>query len=780
MNKRALKTLEYDKIIAMLADRCVSSSGREYAEKIEPSKDRLHVVNYLEETTEAVKYIMTSGISPMRAFDDVGGIVKRAELGSVLNMGQLMRVASFWGVSREVKASITRHEGESPILRALAQQLVEARTMETEIKTCILSEEEMADDASPELLRIRREIRTCQQKVRDKLDSMLRSKSSYLQEGIITMRGGRFVIPVKSEHKGQVPGLVHDVSGSGSTLFVEPMAAVELNNRVKTLMANETEEIQRILAELSAQVGTYAKETITSMKMMTQMDFIFAKGKLSLDMEGVQPKISDEGYMHIKRGRHPLIDKKAIVPIDIWAGKDFDCLIITGPNTGGKTVSLKTAGLFALMTQSGLHIPANDGSEMPLFDEVFADIGDEQSIEQSLSTFSSHMKNIVSILDRTTDKSLVLLDELGAGTDPTEGAALGISILERLIDKGAMILSTTHYSELKAFALSTDGVENAAMEFNVNTLSPTYKMGIGVPGKSNAFEISRRLGLSEEVIDIAREHMSQEAIRFEDVLSRAENMRKKAERDLQRTAADRKDAQTLKKRMEQEYNKLDSQRDKVLDKARSEALQILNTARAEADQIIKELKELQKHGAGNLDRGIQEARDALRGIDKKIGGKPKKKKAKGAGPTDLKPGESVRLIDADALATVLKAPNDKGDIMVQAGIMKLKTHVSNLERTEEKRKEKPKRGPSKLKAQAATMEIDIRGSNAEEGIMEVDIYLDNAFTSSLKSVQIIHGKGTGILRNAIHRHLKTHPHVKSFRLGRYGEGESGVTIVELK
>ncbi len=608
---------------------------------------------------------------------------------------------------------------------------------------------------------------------------MLRSDASkYLQEPIITIRNNRLVLPIKSEHKSNVAGIVHDVSGTGSTLFIEPTAAVEMGNAVRELEIQQRYEIERILKDLSMQVGSIANEILYSLETLCELDLIFARAKLALDMDATYPIILKNNIIDLKKARHPLIPKEEIVPVDIKIGEEYRQLIITGPNTGGKTVTLKTIGLLTLMAQSGLHIPAEEGSKISVMNEVYADIGDEQSIEQSLSTFSSHMTKIVSILNSENNGSLILLDELGAGTDPVEGAALAVSILERLMLTNALVMATTHYSELKAYALTENNVQNASMEFDIEKLAPTYRMQIGMPGRSNAFEISKRLGLNDDVIKIAQLNITTDAKKLEDVIYKADLHRKKAHRERIMAEKIRKDTQTYEKRAKLQSENIEKQQNKIIENAKREAQKILDAAKTQSDAIIKDLKSAK---SDNYDRDIQNARDSLRSIQKNIDSSIEKSKNKDNAPKNLIPGENVTLLDSSTSAVVITAPDKKGEVQVQAGVMKLKTNIVNLRRTDKK----PKQIISKssrpgLKMKKVAMEIDIRGKNAEEGIMEVDIFLDRAYSSHLTKVYIIHGKGSGVLRDRIQKHLKRHPIIKSFRLGEYGEGDSGVTVAELK
>ena len=784
MDSKSLIKLELNKIIEMTAILCMSESGKTTVRKMQPMTTALEINTALDEVDEALCYLQNANSCPIRMFDEIQSNVGRAKIGASLHGGQLMSVASFLGVSREAKSAVDGSELSIPILKSYSSFLAVDRFIENEIKRCILSEDDVADDASQELYDIRRKIRKKQSQIREKMDSMLRSSSTYLQESIITMRSGRYVLPVKAEHKSNIKGIVHDVSSSGSTVFIEPMAVVDLNNEIRQLEQDEQKEIQKIFKYLSSLIMEKADIITQAFNFMTKLDFIFAKGKLAMEMDALRPEINDERYINIVKGRHPLIDKNVVVPISIWCGKDFDCLIVTGPNTGGKTVSLKTCGLFVLMTQCGMLIPASSGTTLPVFKTVYADIGDEQSIEQSLSTFSSHMKNIVSITQQADCESLVLLDELGAGTDPTEGAALAISILESLIAAGAVVFATTHYSELKAFALTKDRVENAAMEFDVKTLSPTYKMGIGIPGKSNAFQISRRLGLDEEIIKKARGHIDEEGIKFEDIIQSAERNRQSSIKLRKEAEEMHADAKKLRDRNQDEWNKIYGQQQQEIEKARAEAARILTEAKEKSDEVIKRLKELEKNNSANLDRERQEITDSLKSMTEEFAYADRPENISTTAsvkPSQVKPGQSIKLIDTNTEATVLKKPDSKGKVQVQAGIIKLTTDLVNIQLINKPKVQHTASSSSRgLKTSTAALELDIRGCSAEEGIMQLDLYLDNAFTSHLPSVQIIHGKGTGVLRSAVHRHLKAHPHVASYRLGKYGEGEDGVTVVEIK
>lgn len=764
----------------MLETLCMSEPGKALAAKSQPYSDALIIAKMQEETAQALSYMNRKSQCPVRAFYDIREDIDRTKIGGTLTAGALIRVADFLNISRIVKKSVDDDEEGGAILKEYAQNLIVKKALEDEIKRCIVSEDEISDSASAKLYDIRKDIKLNEQRIRSKLESMIKGASSHLQEPIITVRNGRLVVPVKSEHKSSVPGIVHDVSSTGATLFVEPSAAVEMGNAVRELEIAERHEIERILRSLSEQTAQNASGILISLKMLAQLDYIFARAKLALDMEATYPEIPEENIINIKKGRHPLIPKDEIVPVDIIVGDGYKQLIITGPNTGGKTVTLKTTGLLTLMAQSGLHIPAEEGSKIAIQREVYADIGDEQSIEQSLSTFSSHMTNIVSILNADNNECLILLDELGAGTDPVEGAALAVAILEKLKETETLVMATTHYSELKAYAISEEEVQNASMEFDVNKLAPTYRMEIGMPGRSNAFEISKRLGLKEDIIQSAQEHISSDAKKLEDVIYKADAHRKKAHRERVLAEKMRKDTQIYEKRAKQKSESIDRQREKILAEAKAEAQKIIERAKIQSDTIIGELKNVQ---SANADRGIQQARDAMRSLERDVNASGAKQQNvnQHEAPKNLTLGENVTLLDSNTPATVITKPNAKGEVQVQAGIMKLKTNVKNLKRTGQKvKKQTTNKNRAGLKLDSVPMEIDIRGRNSEEGIMEVDMYLDRAYTSHLTSVYIIHGKGTGILRTSIHNHLRRHPHVKSFRLGKYGEGEDGVTVVTLK
>ncbi|MGN0799083.1 MAG: endonuclease MutS2 [Christensenellales bacterium] len=782
MQERVLNTLEYDKILDELKLRASCCIGRELAETLSPSADFDEVQRQLTLTGEAETLVYRTGQSPVDDFPDMRQCLKRMHAALFISPGELLGIAKCLRAARVAREALMK-ENEGGLLYNMASFLTTHRSVEEEINRCIISEDEIFDGASPALSRIRRAMRAANERVRERLNTMIRSATyqKYLQEPIITIRNGRFVIPVKQEYRQQVPGLVHDQSGSGATLFIEPTAVVELGNEYKKLLAEEAEEVERILAELTAMVEPYADEIYEDLSVLGEIDLVFAKARLSREMNCICPKLNRTGYIRIVRGRHPLIPRERVVPVDIWLGKEYRSLIITGPNTGGKTVTLKLVGLFTLMAQSGMFIPAAEGSECAVFDAIYADIGDEQSIEQSLSTFSSHMKNIVEILKGADEHSLVLLDELGAGTDPIEGAALAMSILSDLHERGTVCVSTTHYSEIKAFALTRDGMENASMEFDVDRLCPTYRLFIGIPGKSNAFEISERLGIPERIIENAREFLKGEDVKFEDIISSAQSQHRIAEEERALAQEARAELERLRKEAEQERKKLAEEREKQQAKAREEARKVVADTKREMERLIVQVRALKGIDRSAADRVIQQARDKMRAEENALA-EPLtlKKDDAGAPPKSVKPGDSVKIVSLDQKATVLSPADAKGDVQVQAGILKLSVKLSDLRLTQE---EQPKQGKSKIAAamdRRVGLELDIRGMLVEEGLAVVDRYLDDAFLSGLTEVSIIHGKGTGALRTGVQDFLKRHPRVKSFRIGNYGEGDAGVTVVTLK
>lgn len=790
MEKKTLRVLEFDKITQRLAQGAVCGGTRERCQALEPVNDIYEVTRLIAQTTEAESLIIKKGAPPISPIKNAKAAAMRAAAGGVLTMSDLLCVAHCLRIARGLISylSVEAAEENYPQICIVAAELVEDRKLEQAIFGSILSEEDMADEASPDLSRIRRQIRSLDNKVRDMLNDMIKSPkySAFLQDAIVTMRGDRFVIPVKSEYRTSVPGIIHDSSASGATIFIEPMAAVEVNNKLRALLAEEQEEIERILAELSEKVGQSAELIAADFDAIMELDFIFAKGKLSRSMGAAPPRLNNEGRINIKKGRHPLIDKDKVVPTDIYLGGDFDTLIVTGPNTGGKTVSLKTLGLLTLMAQAGLHIPASEESEIAVFGQVFADIGDEQSIEQSLSTFSSHIVNIIDILKKADYRSLVLFDELGAGTDPVEGAALATAILERVRSVGARTAATTHYSELKLYALSTPGVENAACEFDVESLRPTYRLLIGVPGKSNAFAISKRLGLEEEVIDRARQLVNNDNIRFEDVISSLEASRAQAEKELEGVEAARAETLAARDSAIRQRETVEKQKEKILTDARRDAKRIYEQAKKEADAIVREMQSLMKNAREDNLKAIEEGRRKLRQgmgkMEEALSEDVFSAKGGSIDPKKLKKGMDVEVTTMNQNGVLLTLPDKNGNVQIQMGILKITANVTALREAKvaQKKRTAEYHPGSSGSVTAVKNEIDLRGQLADEAVMAADKYLDQAAMAHLETVSIIHGKGTGALRAAIHDMLRHHPHVKSFRLGKYGEGETGVTIVEIK
>lgn len=792
MNEKALKTLEYTKIRERLTAQALSPMGKEKCNELVPLDDLSEIIREQRETTEAVNMALKKGRLPLGGIKDIRSHLERAKAGGVLAIDELMAVGEFLYVCRKVK-NYSKQENKSdifPVLEDYFEIVKTINTVENEINRCILNEQEVSDDASSGLRAVRREIRNANGSIRDKLNSIIYSAAykTMLQDAVITIRNDRYCVPVRAEYQSSFPGMVHDRSNTGSTVFMEPTAVIQLNNKIKELQSKEKEEIEKILAELTSIVAENADVMEANLNVIGHLDFVFAKAELSLKMNGSEPKFNNDGIIDIRKGRHPLLDEKAVVPIDINIGRDFNTLLITGPNTGGKTVALKTLGLFTIMGQAGLHIPAFDSSELAVFDEVFADIGDEQSIEQSLSTFSAHMTNIVRILENVTSKSLVLFDELGAGTDPTEGAALAMAIIQHLHEMNVRTAVTTHYSELKVYALSTDGIENACCEFNVDTLRPTYKLLIGIPGKSNAFAISKKLGLPDFVINSAKDFISSENVKFEDVITDLEISKKSVIYEQERAEQYRKEAERLKNEVEAQRAKINEQKEKIISDARAEARMVYQQAKEESDRIIKELNKAAREKAGQ--NKLNEKRSELKGkvsaMDELIEKSRRKKVAAVKPIKDLKQGDDVYVLSFDRTGTALSAPDSNGDVMVQCGNMKIKVPLTELTYYEAKKEQKQNNSrniSSKVRAgksQYIASEIDCRGQNVEEGIGNIDKYLDDAYLAGLKTVTIIHGKGTGVLRAAVQKYLRTNPHVKSYRPGTFGEGEMGVTIVELK
>ena len=794
MNPKALKTLEYNKIIDKLTEFAGSALAKEMCRNLQPSTDLYEIQALQKETSDALSRIYQKGAVSFRGVRDIRGSIKRLEIGAIIGINELLSICSLLEVCSKVKA-YSRNDRDPDFedsLEAMFQALQPLTPVSSEIRRCIASEEELNDDASPALFKIRRSMRQINDKVHAQLQTMVNgSARAYLQDAVVTMRNGRYCIPVKAEHRGQIPGMIHDQSSTGSTLFVEPMAVIKLNNDLRELELKEEKEIEMILATLSARCGEETEALRDDLDLLTKLDFIFARAQLSRSMNGTQPDFNEEGRILIKKGRHPLLDKKKVVPIDIQLGKDFELLIITGPNTGGKTVSLKTVGLFTLMGQAGLHIPAFDHSELSVFHEVFADIGDEQSIEQSLSTFSAHMTNTVSILKEADDRSLVLFDELGAGTDPTEGAALAIAILSNLHRRGSRVMATTHYSELKVFALSTPGVENGCCAFDVEPLRPTYRLLIGVPGKSNAFAISQKLGLSQDIIEEAKTHLTKQDEDFEDLLADLEQKRVTIEQERDQINSYKEEIRELKQRLESKQEKLDLSRDKILREANEQARNILQEAKDYADTTIRNFQKYGKAAgvsAKDMEKERGKLREKMSTVDKKLSAKnaAPKKSHKQLTAKDLHIGDSIKVLSLNLKGTVSTLPDAKGNLFVQMGILHSQVNIRDLEKLDDTvitGGNFSKTGSGKIKmskSASVSTEINLLGKTVDEAIMELDKYLDDAYIAHLPSVRIVHGKGTGALRKGVHNYLRRQKHVKSYRLGEFGEGDAGVTIVEFK
>lgn len=795
--KKVLKILEFDKILERMQSYTESELVKKRIFRLEPfdSLDKARAAQ--SETTEAVSTLLKLGSPPVNlSVSDVRGSVRRAEQGGVLRPKELTEISRVLYVARRMKAYLGETAEGCGALCEISQRLLTAKALEDKINGAIVSDEEIADSASSELASIRRRMKGLNGKIKDTLNAMLHSAhyKKFLQDAIVTMRSDRYVIPVRAEYKSEVPGIVHDTSATGQTMFIEPMSVVNANNEIRDLKGREQQEIERILAELSSAAAENSHEIFVDFTAVAELDFIFAKGRLSLDMNAAEPVLNADGVINFKRARHPLIDKDKVVANDIKFGKGTDTLVVTGPNTGGKTVTLKTVGLLSAMAASGLHITAADGSDAAVFSKIYADIGDEQSIEQSLSTFSSHMVNIVKILKNVDNNTLALFDELGAGTDPTEGAALAIAILEHLRLMGAKTLATTHYSELKLFALTTDGVENASCEFDVKTLQPTYKLLIGVPGKSNAFAISRRLGLDARVIDRANAILSDEDIRFEDVITDLEQARAKAQRDADENSRMKRELTELKKQVESDRIKLKENKSRILEEAHREAKIIVMDAKSEANEIIRELEHMRQTGIKTAELGEKtaNAREKLKkredSLDEKMKRAAKPKQTYVEPPKNLKPGELVKIIDLDQEASVIKPPDKSGNVRVEAGIIKMDVHITNLRRIDnDKQRQKamaekyaaPVRS-FESKTQNASTEVDVRGQYPDEAWANTEKFLDDCYLAGISPVRIVHGKGTGVLKKYIRDRLRKHRYVNSSRPGRFGEGEDGVTVVELK
>lgn len=789
MNEKVLRVLEYHKIIARLTEKATSEPGKKLASALLPMTDLDEIQAAQTQTADALGRLFARGSTSFGSNRDLGMSLKSLEVGSVLSIAELLRIASFLENVNRIKAYGRRERDDIPgdSLDVWFDMLEPLTPLAGEINRCILSEEEIADDASPALKHIRRSMAVTNDRIHSQLNSMINgSLRTYLQDAVVTMRDNRYCIPVKSEYKSQVPGMVHDQSSTGSTFFIEPAAVVNLNNELKELSIREKEEIEAVLASLSAQAAAYTRELAADQDAMTNLDFIFAKASLAMEQNAVMPLFNTEHQIHIRKGRHPLIDKKQVVPVDILLGVDFDLLIITGPNTGGKTVALKTAGLLSLMGQAGLHIPAMDRSQLSVFREIYADIGDEQSIEQSLSTFSSHMTSIVSILREADADSLCLFDELGAGTDPTEGAALAISVLDHLHGRGIRTMATTHYSELKVYALSTPFVENACCEFDVETLRPTYRLLIGIPGKSNAFAISTRLGLPDYIIEDAKRHITQDKESFEDLLANLENSRITIEKEQAEIEAYKREIQTLKERLESKQEKIDQSRDRIIREANEEAREILQNAKELADETIRTFQKAGNASIKDLEKSRRRVNEKISEKNEKLSLKAEAPSHKALKPNQIKLGDSVKIVSMGLKGTVSSLPDKNGRLFVQCGIIRSQVSLNDLVLLEEEtvRTEKMQRSSSgKLKmskSYSVSTEINLLGKTVDEAIFELDKYLDDAYLAHLPNVRIVHGKGTGALRKAVQNYLRKNKTVKSFRQGEFGEGDAGVTIAEFK
>ena len=797
MNQKVLKTLEYNKIIHQLTGYAASAPGKLLCQNLLPMSDFHEIVQAQTETSDALTRVRMKGSLSLSGIRDVRDSLKRLEIGSALGIPELLSISSLLTVAARAKDYGHHEESEEfpdDSLDQMFRSLEPLTPANNEIKRCIISEEEISDNASPGLHKVRRSMHGINDRIHTQLNSILNSCRSYLQDAVITMRDGRYCLPVKAEYKSQVNGMVHDQSSTGSTLFIEPMAVIQLNNELRTLEIQEQKEIEAVLADLSNQLTPYTTELAIDLQILTRLDFIFAKAALSRHFKCSEPKFNTEGRIHIKDGRHPLLDPQKVVPITVWLGTDFDLLMVTGPNTGGKTVSLKTVGLFTLMGQAGLHIPAFEGSELAVFEEVFADIGDEQSIEQSLSTFSAHMTNIVNILNQADSRSLCLFDELCSGTDPTEGAALAIAILNFLHNMKCRTMATTHYSELKIYALSTPGVENACCEFDVATLRPTYRLLIGIPGKSNAFAISKKLGLPDYIIEDAKNHLESEDETFEDVISRLEENRVTIEKERAEIESYKAEIARLKSGLEKKEERFDERRDKMIRKANEEAQQILREAKETADRTIKNINKLAA-SSGIDTKALEAERTKLRDSLKKVEGglslkQETRKPHKAINPKTLKLGDGVRVLSMNLNGTVSSLPDAQGNVFVQMGILRSKVNISDLELLQENSVSGPGlearrkgSGSSNIKMSKSfgiSPEINVLGMTVDEAVAQLDKYLDDAYIAHLPQVRIVHGKGTGALRAGIHKHLKRLKYIKEFHLGGFGEGDAGVTIVVFK
>lgn len=792
MNEKALKTLEYDKIISRLQELAGSSSGRELCSALLPHSDRQWIETKQRETSDALTHILTQGSVSFQGVRDIRGSLKRMEIGAILSIRELLDIADLLSTAGQVKAflrkSLNDDEETGDSLNERYQLIEPLFPLMQEIRRCIPDEDSIADDASPGLTQVRHKLKTTGNRIHEQLNTILNNKRTMLQDAIITMRNGRYCLPVKAEHRSSIPGMLHDQSSTGSTLFIEPSSVVKLNNEIRELEMQEQEEIQKILAELTnlAQEQNFFLEQ--NFRILTELDFIFARALLSKEMKGTEPHFPNENYIEIKKGRHPLIPSEQVVPIDLHLGRDFSLLVVTGPNTGGKTVSLKTVGLFSLMGQAGLHIPAFDGSSLRIFQEIYADIGDEQSIEQNLSTFSSHMVNTISILKQADENSLVLFDELGAGTDPVEGAALATAILSHLHNRGCTVMATTHYSELKLYALQAEDVENACCEFDVSTLRPTYRLLIGIPGKSNAFAISSKLGLPDEIIEDAKNHVATDATHFEDIISDLESTRTKLEQEHKTVSENRKEISRLRKALQEKNERIDQSKEKILQNANAEAGRILAEAKEYADATIRKYQKWAKSDQNirEMEAERNHLREKMAARQSKAITKAKPKKTAKIKASELYVGADVRILSLNSAGTVSTLPNEKGELFVQAGLLRTKVHLNDLELIKTPVPEKPrqkKSGSGKIgldKAAAIHQEINLIGMTVDQAMPIMEKYLDDAYLAHLSQVTVIHGRGTGALRSAVHNKLKKLKYVKSFRLGEFGEGDMGVTIVTFK
>lgn len=789
MNKKSLRILEFNKIINRLTEHATSAPGKKLAAALVPMTDLEEIRAAQTQTADALSRLFRRGSTSFGSNRDLGMSLKSLEVGSVLSIAELLAIASFLENVNRIKTYGRKERDDIPedSLDVWFTMLEPLTPLANEINRCILSEEEIADDASAALGRIRRSMTITNDRIHSQLNSMINgSLRTYLQDAVVTMRDDRYCIPVKAEYKGQVPGMIHDQSSTGSTFFIEPAAIVNLNNELKELSLKEKEEIEAILASLSAQAAAHTEALLTDQEAMTQLDFIFAKANLAMEQNASMPLFNTEHRIHIRKGRHPLINEKTVVPVDILLGTDFDLLIITGPNTGGKTVALKTVGLLTLMGQAGLHIPSLDRSELSVFHEVYADIGDEQSIEQSLSTFSSHMTSIVSILKEADTDSLCLFDELGAGTDPTEGAALAISILDHLHGRGIRTMATTHYSELKVYALSTPFVENACCEFDVETLRPTYRLLIGIPGKSNAFAISSRLGLPDHIIEDAKRHISEDKESFEDLLTNLENSRLTIEKEQAQIESYKREIEDLKVRLTAKQEKIDQSRDRILREANEEAREILQNAKELADETIRTFQKTGSTSIQELEKSRRKVHDKIAEKNEKLALKQEKPNHKTLKPNQLHLGDSVRIVSMGLKGSVSSLPDKNGKLFVQCGIIRSQVSLDDLVLLDEEtittgKLQRSSSGKLKLsKSYSVSTEINLLGKTVDEALSELDKYLDDAYLAHLPSVRIVHGKGTGALRNAVQGYLRKNKIIKSYRLGEFGEGDAGVTIAEFK